>query len=299
MPLSRTSPSTGPTSPEVRGFYHKDTGSIQYLAVDPATRKGAFIDVVMDFDPRAARVSSAAADHILNFAKTEDITIEWVLDTHPHADHLMASSYLKEKTGAPNAIGEKTREIASLWREFYNLPDAFDVDAAFDHLFAQGDTFKIGNLDVRVMLSPGHTLGSISFVVGDDAAFVHDTFMQPDVGTSRADFPGGTATDLYQSLQDILTLPDNTRLFIGHDYGTTTRPAPKWESTVLEQRRHNAHLGGGTSKDDFVTLREARDKTLALPDRMLHVLQMNLIAGAHPEPEDDGARYLKVPLDKF
>ena len=299
MTRSRTSPSRGEGSAEITGFYDKDTGSIQYLAVDPATRKGAVIDVVKGFDPASGATDTTWADRILRFAKAEGVEIAWVLDTHPHADHLMASSYLKTTLGAPNAIGAKVAEIAELWRELYHLPDAFDPARDFDHLFEDGDTFQIGDLPVRVMLSPGHTLGSISYVVGADAAFVHDTFMQPDVGTSRADFPGGSAAMLYDSLMEILDLPDETRLFIGHDYGTDDRPGPAWESSVAEQRRHNAHIGGGVSRDDYVALREKRDGTLGLPDRMLAVLQMNLRAGALPEAEADGNSYLKIPLNRF
>lgn len=299
MPLSRTSPSRGPKSAEITGFYDKATGSIQYLAADPTTRKAALIDIVQGFDPASAATDTEAAEHILRFAEAEGLEIEWVLDTHPHADHLMASHWLKERLGKPNAIGEKVKEIAELWRDLYHLPDAFDPEADFDHLFADGDTFSIGDLPVRVMLSPGHTLGSITYVVGDDAAFVHDTFMQPDAGTSRADFPGGSAEVLYESLQQILALPDDTRLFIGHDYGTSDRGIPTWESTVLEQRRHNTHIGGDVGKEAYVKTREARDKTLNEPDRMLHVLQMNLRAGQLPPKEADGESYLKIPLNKF
>ncbi|SDX49313.1 MBL fold metallo-hydrolase [Litoreibacter albidus] len=293
--FSRTSRSNGAQSPEVVGFYDDDTGSIQYLVTDPDTRKAALIDVVMTFDPQNAAISSERVDAILRFAESEGSEIEWILDTHPHADHLMASSYLKERLGKPNAIGEKVKDIAAMWRDYYHLPDAFDPAQDFDHLFADGDTFKIGNLPVRVMLSAGHTLGSITYVVGDDAAFVHDTFMQPSVGTSRCDFPGGSAEELYDSLKSILALPEMTRLFIGHDYEDT----PAWESTVAEQRRHNIHIGGGVHKDAYVQKREARDKTLALPDRMLHVLQLNLRAGRLPDDEADGAQYLKIPLNKF
>ncbi len=299
MTYSRTSVSRGDGSPEVTGFYDADTGSIQYLVTDPKTRKAALIDTVLTFDPESATTDPSSADAILRFAQSEGIEIEWILDTHPHADHLMASSYLKDTLGKPNAIGEKVTDIATLWRDYYNLPDAFDPARDFDHLFADGHTFAIGDLPVRVMLSPGHTLGSITYVVGDDAAFVHDTFMQPDAGTSRADFPGGTAADLWASLQDILSLPDHTRLFVGHDYGTSQRPQPEWEASVAEHRRHNSHIGGGVSKKDYIAQREARDKTLALPDRMLHVLQMNLRAGRAPEPESDGNTYLKIPMNRF
>ncbi len=296
---SKTSPSYGAGSAEVTGFYDVDTGSIQYLVVDPETRKAALIDAVLGFDPKSAVTDTSDIDAILRFAEAEQVDIEWILDTHPHADHLMASDYLRNTLGKPNAIGAKVREIAELWRDYYNLPDAFDPERDFDHLFDDGDTFTIGNLPVRVMLSPGHTLGSISYIVGDDAAFVHDTFMQPDAGTARADFPGGTALDLWNSLQDILTLPDDTRLFVGHDYGTKWRPGPAWVSTVAEQRRHNSHIGGGVTQDAFIELRESRDKTLALPDRVIHVLQMNLRAGRAPDAEADGNAYLKIPLNRF
>jgi glyoxylase-like metal-dependent hydrolase (beta-lactamase superfamily II) len=294
----RTSPSRGAGSAEVTGFYEPDTGSIQYVAVDPATRRAALIDVVWNFDHRSARTSTKSADEILKFVADNDLTVDWILDTHPHADHLMAAAYLKDKLGAPQAIGEKVREIAVLWREFYNEPDAFDVDAAFDRLFADGDAFSIGDLPVSVMLSPGHTLGSITYVVGDDAAFVHDTLMYPDSGTSRADFPGGSAKELYRSLQAILSLPDETRLFVGHDYCKDGRE-PMWEATVAEHKANNIHLKGGVSEADYVKVREERDTTLSLPNRMLHALQVNLRGGRVPEPEADGNSYLKIPLNRF
>lgn len=295
----RTSPSNGPGSARITGFYDADTGSIQYLVADPETGRGATIDVVQGFDPRSARTDTGCADKVLDHAASEGVQIDWVLDTHPHADHLMASGYLKDQLGAQNGIGAKVCEIAELWRDLYHMPEGLHPARAFDHLWNDGDTFSIGNLPVRVMLSPGHTLGSITYVVGSDAALVHDTFMQPDVGTSRADFPGGSAAMLYDSLQTILALPDDTRLFVGHDYGTDTRSEAAWESTVAEQRKDNAHLGGGTSRADYIALREARDATLPLPDRLLHVLQMNLRAGRAPDAESDGNAYLKIPLNRF
>lgn len=297
--ISRTSASRGPGSAKITGFYDEDTGSIQYLVSDPETGKGALIDMVMGFDPAGAATDTESAEEILRFAKAEQIDIVWILDTHPHADHLMASWFLKQRLGAQNAIGEKVADIAELWRGLYHMPDAFQPQRDFDRLFGDGDRFEIGSLPVRVMLSPGHTLGSISYIVGDDAAFVHDTFMQPDAGTARADFPGGSAAVLYDSLQAILALDDGTRLFIGHDYGTDDRDEPAWESTVAEQRRDNVHLGGGVGKQAYIEKREARDGTLALPDRMLHVLQMNLRAGRMPDPESDGKRYLKIPMNRF
>jgi len=295
----RNSRSTGPDSPDVTGFYDEATGSVQYVVSDPATRAAALIDVVLDFDPQAARTSTDTADEILAHVKDKGLDVKWVLDTHPHADHMMASDYLRQQTGAPNAIGAKVAQIADLWRDIYHMPDAFDVNRDFDTLLEDGDTFGIGNLEVRVMLSPGHTLGSITYVVGD-AAFVHDTFMHVDTGTARADFPGGSAKELYASLQRILDLPDDTRLFIGHDYPPVDdRKDPAWEASVSEHRRDNPHVGGGTSEEEFVKLREKRDKTLSLPDRMLHALQVNLRAGRLPPPEDDGRSYFKIPANHF
>ena len=298
MSQQQTSPSRGPRSPAVAGFYEPDTGSVQYVVSDPATKKAAIVDAVWNFDPRSARTDTHSADEILAHVREHGLSVEWILDTHPHADHFMAAAYLKEKLGAPQAIGEKVREIAELWRGIYHLPKAFDVDATFDRLFGDGDRFNIGSLDVRVMLSPGHTLGSITYVVGDDAAFVHDTLMYPDSGSSRADFPGGDAAMLYRSIQAILALAAETRLFVGHDYCKGGRD-PQWEATVARQKAENIHVKDGTSEVQFVKLRTERDKTLALPDRMLHALQVNLRGGRLPEPESDGRSYFKIPANRF
>lgn len=298
MSKTQTSPSRGPDSPEVTGFYEPDTGSIQYVVSDPATKKAAIIDAVWNFDPHNGRTDTNSADEILKHVRERGLSVEWVLDTHPHADHFMATAYLKAKLGAKQAIGEKVRDIAVLWRKIYNEPDAFDVDAAFDHLFADGETFQLGKLPVRVMLSPGHTLGSITFAVGGDAAFVHDTLMVPDSGSSRADFPGGDAAVLYRSIQAILALPRETRLFVGHDYGKGGRE-PQWEATVAEHKAANIHVKDGTSQAEFVKLRTERDKTLPLPDRMLHALQVNLRGGRLPDPENDGRSYFKIPANRF
>lgn len=296
--MQRISPSRGAGSAEITGFYEPDTGSVQYVAADPETGKCALIDAVWNFDPRSARADTRSADEILAFVREKGLEVEWILDTHPHADHFSAGAYLKEKLGAPQAIGEKTREIAKLWSTLYNEPDSFDTGKYFDRLFADGDSFSIGDLPVRVMLSPGHTLGSITFIAGGDAAFVHDTLMYPDSGTSRADFPGGGAKDLYHSLEKILALPDETRLFVGHDYCKDDRE-PMWEASVAEHKAGNIHLKGGTPEADYIALREARDATLSLPNRMLHALQVNLRGGRLPAPEDDGHSYLRIPVNRF
>lgn len=298
MSKTQTSPSRGPHSPEVTGFYEPDTGSIQYVVSDPATKKAAIIDAVWNFDARHARTDTSSADEILNHVRERGLAVDWILDTHPHADHFMAGAYLKDKLKCPHAIGQKVREIAVLWREIYHEPAAFGADNAFDRLFADGDAFQIGRLPVRVMLSPGHTLGSITFVVGDDAGFVHDTLMVPDSGSSRADFPGGDAAVLYRSIKAILALPGATRLFVGHDYGKGGRE-PQWEASVAEQRANNIHVKDGMSEAEFVKLRTARDKTLPLPDRMLHALQVNLRGGRLPDAESDGRSYFKIPANRF
>lgn len=297
-PVVRHSPSTGPGSPDVWGVYEPDTGSIQYICADPATKKAALIDVVWNFNPKNYRFSTESMDQVLDLVKENGLTVEWVLDTHPHADHVMASAHLSERTGAPNAIGALVPEIAKIWADLYNLPDAFDPDRDFDHLFEKDETFKIGELDVKVMLSPGHTLGSISYLCGD-AAFVHDTLMQPDAGTSRSDFPGGNTSELWDSIQEILALPANTRLYVGHDYGTKARKEPMWEATVDAHKANNIHVKDGTKREDFIERRQSRDATLSLPNRILAALQINLRGGRLPPAEDDGNHYLKLPVNRF
>jgi glyoxylase-like metal-dependent hydrolase (beta-lactamase superfamily II) len=296
--ISKVSQSRGAGSPAVVGYYEPDTGSCQYICIDEVMRKCAVIDIVQQFDPRSFSTAFEHAQWALDYIARNGLELEWILDTHPHADHFMAAAWLKEQTGIPMAIGEKVRDIAALWREIYNAPEAFPIDPHFDRLFADGDTFRIGKLNVKVMLSPGHTLGSITYVVGD-AIFAHDTLMQPDAGTARADFPGGSASKLYDSVMAILDHPDHYRIFIGHDYGTDRRAEPAWESTVAEQKANNIHVGGGVSKQEYVENREARDRTLPLPDRMLAALQVNLRGGRLPEPEDDGHSYFKIPANKF
>ncbi len=297
-PVVRHSASRGPGSPDVWGIYEPDTGSIQYICADPVTKKAALIDVVLNFDPASFAFLTDSMEQVLALVEEHGLSVEWVLDTHPHADHVMASARLKDRTGAQTGIGEKVRGIAALWRDIYNTPEAFDADRNFDRLFAGGDTFRLGEMQVRVMLSPGHTLGSVTYLCGD-AAFVHDTLMQPDSGTSRADFPGGSAAVLWDSLQTILALPGDTRLFIGHDYGAEGRDAPEWESTVDTQRDANIHVRTGTEKASYVEVRQKRDATLALPARMLAALQVNLRGGRLPDAEGDGNHYLKIPVGKF
>lgn len=292
----RKSASCGVGSPDVTGLYDPSTGSIQYIVACPETKQAAIIDSVQDYDLRAARLSFETAERLATEVEAQGLTVAWVLDTHPHADHVTASNWLKNRFDAPNAIGEKTQEIAGLWRGFYNLPN-LDPIAHYDKLWSDGDSFEIGNLTAKVKLSPGHTLGSISYHIGD-AAFIHDTLMHTDSGSARCDFPGGSAEDLWNSIQAILALPDETRLFVGHDYCTAGRD-PAWESTVADQRDNNTHIGDGVSREAFLELRKTRDATLKLPDRMLTALQLNLRAGQAPDTEADGNSYLKIPLNQF
>lgn len=297
--LTRESRSSGPTSPRVVAFYEEPTGSVQYVAIDETTKQCALIDIVLGFDPASATTDTKAAEEVLRFVERDGLEVAWILDTHPHADHLMASHWLKERTGARTAIGEKVGDVAELWRELYNTPTAFDPERDFDRLLKDGETFQVGSLPVSVLFSPGHTLASITYLVGDDAAFVHDTFMHVDFGTARTDFPGGSARTLYGTLQKLLDLPDETRLFVGHDYGTEERDEPAWEATVATHREHNKHVGGGVSEEEFVRLREERDASLGLPDRMLFALQVNLRGGRLPPAEADGNHYFRIPANRF
>lgn len=282
--------------PMVRGFFEKRTNSVQYVVADPQTRHCAIIDPVLDFDPKSGATATHSADELLAYIARKGFTLEWILDTHPHADHFSAAGYLKDRTGVPIAIGEKVVEVQKLWKGLYNLPDTFRTDGSqWDRLFADDERFTIGKADVEVMFTPGHTLASIAYVVGD-AAFIHDTLFMPDGGTARADFPGGSARALWKSIQRIMALPDDTRLFTGHDYMPGGRE-PEWESTVAEQRARNTHLVKARTADEFVALREARDQKLPMPKLILPSLQVNIRGGRLPEPESNGKRYLRIPLD--
>ena len=284
-------------SPEVVGFYDEPTGSVQYVVIDTTTNRCAIIDPVLDFDPAAATTGTEQADEIAAFIRARSLEVEWILDTHPHADHLSAACYLQTLFDAPRAIGRRVTEVQALWKDIYNFGADFHTDGRqWDHLFAAGERFRIGTLPAYVMFSPGHTLASITYVVGD-AAFVHDTLFMPDFGTARADFPGADARALYRSIGEILSLPDETRLFTGHDYRPGGREA-RWMATVAEQKRYNPHLQD-MNEDRFVAMRERRDAELPLPDRMLAALQINIRGGAMPPAESNGQRYLKIPLDRF
>ncbi|TPL76628.1 MBL fold metallo-hydrolase [Mesorhizobium sp. B2-3-13] len=281
--------------PLVSGFYDKPTGAIQYVVADPTTKRCAIIDPILDFDEKSGATGTRSADALLAFIGENGLELEWILDTHPHADHFSAAHYLKQKTEAPMAIGDRIVDVQALWKVIYNWPD-FPADGSqWDRLFAEGETFRIGTLPVKVLFSPGHTLASITYVIGD-AAFVHDSLFMPDSGTARTDFPGGSAARLWRSIRGILALPEETRLFVGHDYQAGGRE-PMWESTVGAQKATNIHLVAARSEAEFVALRETRDRTLPMPRLILHALQVNMNGGRLPEPEANGRRYLKFPLD--
>jgi len=288
---------TSISKPDVAGFFDKRTFSIQYVVSDPTTKRCAIIDPVLDYDEKSGQTATRNADRMLDFIAEKGLTVKWILDTHPHADHFSAAPYLKRKTGAATAIGDHIVEVQKLWKEIYNWPN-FPADGSqWDKLFAEGEEFSIGNLPGRVMFSPGHTLASITYVIGD-AAFVHDTLFMPDSGTARADFPGGSSKRLWRSIQEILSLPDETRLFTGHDYQPGGR-TPQWESTVADQKANNIHAGRLKSEAEYCAVRDARDRTLPMPKLILHALQVNINGGRLPEPEANGTRYLKIPLDRL
>ena len=283
-------------APVVDSFFDPRTGSVQYVVSDPETRACAIIDPVLDFDAASGSVVTRNADLILAHIERSRLTVDWILDTHPHADHLSAAAYLKERTGAPTAIGEKVRGVQALWRDIYNLPDLPADGSQWDRLFQDGDRFRIGACEASVMFCPGHTLASVTYVVGD-AAFIHDTLFMPDGGTARADFPGADPHQLWASIQRILALPDDTRLFTGHDYCPNGRE-PQWLSSVAQQKRDNPHVVGRTEAD-FVALRRDRDRTLPMPGLILTALQVNIRGGRLPEAEANGRHYLKIPVGLF
>ncbi|WP_300585982.1 MBL fold metallo-hydrolase [Marivita sp.] len=286
------------TNPIVTSFWDKPTGSWQYVFHDPNTMKGAIVDPVLDFDPLSGATRTHNAQRILDYVQETGIEVEWVLDTHPHADHFSAASWLAARLeGARTGIGERVVGVQKLWKEIYHLGDLPEDGSQWDRLFADGDLFMVGKVPVLVLFSPGHTLASVTYVAGD-AAFVHDTLMMPDSGSSRADFPGGSSHDLYQSIQRILSLPEETRIFVGHDYAPNGRE-PLCEATVAEHRASNVHFASDPTEEDFRKVRDARDATLPLPRLMLAALQVNIRGGRVPEAEANGRSYLKIPLDQF
>ena len=286
-------------SPEVKAFFDEATFTVSYVVKDPMSNKAAIIDSVLDFDYASGHTDTTSADEVIAYVKEQGLDIEWILETHVHADHLSAAPYIQEQVGGKIGIGEKITVVQDTFGKVFNEGTAFQRDGSqFDKLFVQGDSFHIGQLRGDVLHTPGHTPACLTYVIGD-AAFVGDTLFMPDFGTARCDFPGGSAETMYESVQKILSLPEETRIFVGHDYKAPGREVFAWETTVGEQKAKNIHVGGTNQREDFVRMRTERDATLAMPRLIVPSLQVNMRAGQMPEPEDDGHVYLKVPVNKL
>ncbi len=282
--------------PEVTAFFDKATNTISYVVKDPNSPAAAVVDSVLDFDYASGRISYDSADQIIAFVRERGLKLEWLIETHVHADHLSAAPYIQRKLGGKIGIGDQIVVVQKTFGKIFNEGTEFQRDGSqFDRLFADGDTYEIGALEARAIHTPGHTPACMTHVIGD-AAFVGDTLFMPDGGTARADFPGGDARQLYRSIKKVLALPPETRLFMCHDYGPNGRDI-RWETTVADERAHNVHVHDGVSEDEFVAARTARDATLAMPKLIIPSLQVNMKAGRLPEPEADGKRFLKIPLD--
>jgi glyoxylase-like metal-dependent hydrolase (beta-lactamase superfamily II) len=289
--------------PEIRAFFDEPTNTVSYLVSDPATRRGAVIDPVLDWDNRSGEADTRSADAILKAAEEAGVAIDWVLETHVHADHLTAAPYIKASTGAKIGIGERIREVQQIFRPVFDAQDVKPDGGDFDHLFRDGERFRIGSVEVEALNVPGHTPADIAYRVlakaqgaAADAVFVSDTLFMPDFGTARADFPGGDARILYRSIRRLLDLPPETRMFMCHDYKAPGRDHYAWETTVAEQRAGNIHIRDGVSEDEFVAMRVARDSKLAAPLLLLPSIQVNMRAGRFPAAESNGVRYLRIPV---
>lgn len=277
-------------------FFDPQTGTVTYVVADPSSRRAAIIDPVLDYDFKSGRTSTTSADAVKTLVKAQDLTIDWILETHAHADHVSGAQYLKSTLGGQIAIGQKIRTVQATFKSIFNLEDTFEPDGqAFDHLFKDGEVFHIGSLQATAFLVPGHTPADMAYLINDDV-FVGDTLFMPDVGTARADFPGGDAHVLYRSIHRLMALPAATRMFVCHDYPPTGRQ-PQWETTVGAQRTSNIHVKDGVSEADFVAMRQARDATLDMPTLIIPSIQINIRAGHLPPAEDNGVSYLKLPIN--
>lgn len=282
--------------PRVKGFFHEGTNTVSYVVAEADGPACAIIDPVLDYDPKSGRTGTAAADEMLAYIREEGFQVEWILETHAHADHLSAGCYLKLQLGGKTGVGSNIVAVQSVFKDLYHLEPAFPTDGSqFDHLFQDGAQLSLGALEGRVLWTPGHTPACVTYLFGD-AAFVGDTLFMPDFGTARVDFPGGDASTLFDSIHRILELPDETRLFMCHDYGPNGRDYA-WETTVAKQRAENIHVGAGRNRDEFIGFRTERDACLAMPELLLPSIQVNIRAGALPEKESNGISYLKIPLN--
>ncbi|MBN8903087.1 MAG: MBL fold metallo-hydrolase [Rhodospirillales bacterium 69-11] len=288
-----------PVQPQVKAFFDEATFTVSYVVADPETRRAAIIDTVLDFDPASGRTSRQSADAVIAFVRQSGLEVEWLLETHVHADHLSAAPYVQQQLGGKLAIGSNIRTVQETFGKAFNVEPEFARDGSqFDHLFKDGEQFRVGNLPATALHTPGHTPACMTYVIGD-AAFVGDTLFMPDYGTARCDFPGGDARQLYRSIQKIFALPPQTRLFMCHDYKAPGRDDYRWETTVAEERAKNVHVHDGTTEDAFVQMRTERDAKLGMPRLILPSVQVNMRAGAMPPAEANGVRYLKLPVDLF
>ncbi|CAB3689241.1 MBL fold metallo-hydrolase [Achromobacter pestifer] len=281
-------------NPHIQAFFDPVTATVTYVVHDGSAC--AIIDSVLDYDPKSGRTSTASADRVVAYVREQGLATQWLLETHAHADHLSAAPYLQQQLGGVIAIGQSICTVQGVFKQVFNLEPAFQLDGSqFGHLFADGEAFQIGSLEATAIHVPGHTPADMAYLIGD-AAFVGDTMFMPDVGTARCDFPGGDAHQLYRSIQRLLRLPGGMRLFMCHDYPPAGREA-HWQTSVAEQRAANIHVRDGISEDDFVAMRTRRDATLSMPTLILPAIQVNIRAGHFPPPEDNGVRYLKIPVD--
>ncbi|MEJ0096288.1 MAG: MBL fold metallo-hydrolase [Methylocella sp.] len=287
----------GAPAPVVKAFFDEPTNTVSYVVSDPVTKSAAIIDSVLDYDAAAGRTATTAADAIIAYVEAERLSIEWLLETHAHADHLSAAPYLQEKLGGKLAIGRQIIHIQKIFGKIFNFGAEFARDGMeFDRLFDDGERFSVGDLPAIALHVPGHTPADMAYVIGD-AVFTGDTLSMPDYGTARADFPGGDARQLYRSIRRLLSLPDETRLFLCHDYKTAGRDVYVWETTVGAEKSGNVHVHEGVTEDAFVAMRTQRDATLSMPKLLIPSVQVNMRGGRLPEPDANGARYLKVPLN--
>ncbi len=283
--------------PTIAGFFDEATNTITYVVHDPATNEAAIIDSVMDYAPNSGRTSFGSADLVIEYVETNNLKVTWLIETHAHADHISAAPYLQEELGGKLAIGKDIIRVQEVFGKLFNAGTDFERDGSqFDHLFTDGETFRIGELEGIALHVPGHTPADMAFIIGD-AAFVGDTIFMPDFGTARADFPGGDARELYHSIRRLLSLPDETRLFLCHDYKAPGRDDYAWETTVKQQREENVHVKDGVTEDEFVAMRTSRDKTLDMPTLIMPSVQVNIRGGRLPEPEENGVSYIKIPVN--
>ena len=283
--------------PEVKGFFDDATNTISYVVWDPATNNAAVIDSLLDFDQASGRTKTTSADQLIAFVKAKGLKVEWIIDTHVHADHLTAAPYVKSQLGGRTGIGEHIATVQQVFGKIFNEGQSFHTDGSqFDHLFRDGETYRIGTIEAKAIHTPGHTPACMSHLIGD-AVFVGDTIFMPDFGTARCDFPGGDAGTLYDSIQKLFALPDETRVFLCHDYKAPGRDEYVWETTISAEKKHNKHVKEGTSREEFVKMRTERDATLDMPKLILPSVQINMRAGEMPPPEANGQVYMKLPIN--